>query len=92
MVVVKESVVTQLQSWMRRFRAKTGEMGVTVRAHPEIVEFVSKGIKSHLKQIMWDSLLYIKLEPDSTLRLDEFKCYSWKQRREVTEQFRSSAA
>lgn len=89
LVVVKETVVTQVQSWVRRFRARTGEMGLTIRAHPEIVEFITKGLRSHLRQIMWDSLLYIKLEPDPELKLEEFKCYSWKQKREVTEEFRA---
>ena len=89
LVVVKETVVTQIQSWVRRFRARTGEMGLTIRAHPEIVEFITKGLRSHLRQIMWDSLMYIKLEPDDGVKLEEFKCYSWKQKREVTEQFRS---
>jgi ribonuclease G len=89
MVVVKESVVTQLQSWVRRFRARTGEMGLTVKAHPEVVDFITKGLRSHLRQIMWDSFTYIKLEPDDTLRLEEFKCYSWKQKKEVTDDFRS---
>jgi hypothetical protein len=37
---------------------------------------------------MWDSFMYIKLEPDDTLSLDEFKCYSWKHKKEVTDEFR----
>jgi len=92
MVVAKETVVTQLQTWVRRFRAKTGEMGLTVRAHPEIVDFITKGLRSHLRQIMWESFTYIKLEPDESLRLEEFKCYSWKQKKEVTDDFRSRTA
>jgi hypothetical protein len=36
---------------------------------------------------MWDALMYIKLEPDPTLNLDEFKCYSWKQKKDVTEEY-----
>jgi ribonuclease G len=89
MVMVKETVVTQIQSWVRRFQARTGEMGLTIRANPEIVEYITKGLKSHLKQIMWDSFTFIKLEPQPDLRLEEFKCYSWKQKKEVTEDFRS---
>jgi ribonuclease G len=88
MVVVKETVVTQLQSWVRRFRARTGEMGLTIRANPEIVDFITKGMKSHLRQIMWDSFTYIKLESEVGLKLEEFKCYSWKQKREVTDEYR----
>jgi ribonuclease G len=88
MVVVKETVVTQLQSWVRRFRARTGEMGLTIRANPEIVDFITKGMRSHLRQIMWDSFTYIKLEPDAGLKLEEFKCFSWKQKKEVTEDYR----
>jgi ribonuclease G len=88
LVVAKETVVTQIQSWVRRFRARTGEMGLTIKAHPEIVDYITKGLRSHLRQIMWDSLMYIKLEPDLDLKLEEFKCYSWKQKRDVTEEYR----
>jgi len=88
MVVVKETVVTQLQTWVRRFRAQTGEMGLTIKAHPEVVEFITHGLKSHLRQIMWESFMYIKLEADTTLKLEEFKCYSWKQQKEVTDLYR----
>lgn len=83
----KETVVTRLQSWVRRFRAATGEMGLTIKAHPVIVDYITQGLRSHLRRIMWDSLLYIKLEPDSSLKIDEFKGYSWKQKRDVTDQF-----
>lgn len=92
MVITKESVVTQLQTWVRRFRAKTGEMGLTVRAHPSVVEYITHGLKSHLRQIMWDSFTYIKLEPDEDLSIDDFKCFSWKQKKEVTEEFKSKAS
>jgi ribonuclease G len=91
-VVSKETVVTRLHSWVRRFRAKTGEMGLTIKAHPEIVEFITKGMKSHLRKIMWDALLYIKLEADPDLRIEEFNCYSWKQKREVTEEYGPKAS
>ena len=91
LVVVKESVVTQLQTWVRRFRARTGEMGLTVRAHPEVVDYITKGLKSHLRQIMWESFTYIKLEPDPQLKLEEFKCFSWKQKKEVTDEFKGKA-
>lgn len=89
MVASKETVVTRLQSWVRRFRGKTGELGLTVYAHPDIVEFITQGLKSHIRQIMWDSLMYIKLEKDSSLKLEEFKCFSWKQQKDVTEDYLS---
>jgi ribonuclease G len=89
MVPSKETVVTSLQSWVKRFRGRTGELGLTVKAHPEIVDYITKGLKSHLRQIMWDSLLYIKLEADPSLSMEEFKCYSWKQKKDVTDDFRS---
>ncbi|MBU0691017.1 Rne/Rng family ribonuclease [bacterium] len=92
MVMSKETIVTRLQSWVRRFRARTGEMGLTIRAHPEVVEFITKGLKSHLRKIMWDALMYIKLEPDDELKLDEFRCYSWKQKKDVTDEYRVTSS
>ncbi len=88
----KETVVTRLQSWVRRFRAQTGEMGITIKAHPVIVDYITQGLRSHLRRIMWDALLYIKLEPDNSLKIDEFKGYSWKQKREVTSEFQTKIA
>jgi ribonuclease G len=87
----KETVVTRLHSWVRRFRAQTGEMGLTIKAHPVIVDYITQGLRSHLRRIMWDALLYIRLEPDDSLKIDEFKGYSWKQKREVTSEYESKA-
>jgi ribonuclease G len=87
MIVSKETVVTRLECWIKRFRGRTGELGLTVRAHPDVVQFVTKGLKSHLRRIMWANLMYIKLEPDENLKLEEFKCYSWKRQADVTEEF-----
>jgi len=89
MVASKETVVTRLEGWIKRFRGRTGELGLTVRCHPEIVEFITKGLKSHIRQIMWANLMYIKLEPDENLRLEEFKCYSWRRGGDVTDEFRA---
>ncbi len=33
--------------------------------------------------------MYIKLEADEQLKLEEFKCYSWKHKKEVTEEYRA---
>ncbi len=89
MVVSKETAVTQLENWVRRFKSRSGELGLTVRAHPEIVEFITKGLKSHIRQIMWANLMYIKLESDDSLKLEDFRCYSWKRGEDVTAEFRT---
>lgn len=89
LVVSKETVVTRLESWVKRFRSRTGELGLTVRAHPEVVQFITKGLKSHIRRIMWGNLMYIKLEPDESLRLEDFRCYSWKRQADVTDEFRT---
>ncbi|MFH1011600.1 MAG: Rne/Rng family ribonuclease [bacterium] len=89
MVVSKETIVTRLECWIKRFRGRTGELGLTVRAHPEVVQFVTKGLKSHIRRIMWANLMYIKLEPDESLKWEEFRCYSWKRQEDVTDEFRT---
>ena len=89
MVVSKETVVTQLENWVRRFKSRSGELGLTVRVHPEIIEFITKGLKSHIRQIMWANLMYIKLEADDNLKLEDFRCYSWRRGEDVTEEFRT---
>jgi ribonuclease G len=87
MVASKETVVTRLERWVKRFRQKTGERGLTIRAHPDIVSYLSSGAKSGIRQIMWRNKMYITLERDETFGIEDFRGFSWKQKREVTDEF-----
>jgi ribonuclease G len=87
MVASKETVVTRLERWVKRFRQKTGERGLTIQVHPDMVDYLARGIKSRIKNIMWKNKMYITLERNEHLRIEDFKGYSWKQKREVTDEF-----
>ena len=87
MVASKETVVTRLERWVKRFRQKTGERGLTIQVHPVMVDYLARGIKSRIKSIMWKNKMYITLERNEHLRIEDFKGYSWKQKREVTDEF-----
>ena len=87
MVASKETVVTRIERWVKRFRQKTGERGLTLQAHPDMVKYLSEGVKSRIRSIMWRNKMYITLERNEALRIEDFRGYSWKQKREVTDEF-----
>jgi len=87
MVASKETVVTRLERWVKRYRQKTGERGLTIQANPELVSYLAQGMKSRIRQIMWRNKMYITLERNEQLRIEEFKGYSWKQKRDITDEF-----
>lgn len=87
MVASMETIVTSMERWVKRFRQRTGERGVTIQAHPDLVEYLTAGVKSRIRQIMWRNKMYLTLEQNDQLRIEDFKAYSWKQKREVTDEF-----
>jgi ribonuclease G len=87
MVASKETVVTRIERWVKRFRQKTGERGLTLQAHPDMVEYLSDGLRSRIRNIMWRNKMYITLERNDSLRIEDFRGYSWKQKRDVTDEF-----
>jgi len=87
MVASKETVVTRIERWVKRFRQKTGERGLTLQAHSDLVNYLTEGVKSRVRSIMWRNKMYITLERNDSLKIEDFKGYSWKQKREVTDEF-----
>jgi len=87
MVPSLETTVTRLERWISRFKAGTKDLRVKITVHPEIATFLKEDGKSRLKQLMKKHLIYIKLAEDSELMQDDFIGYSYRQRKDVTDQF-----
>ncbi|MFN3821685.1 MAG: hypothetical protein ACK4OO_05070, partial [bacterium] len=84
-----ETVIARIERWIRRFRAQTRELRLLLTVHPRVKEVLSGGIASRLAHMMWDNKLFISLQADESLKVTEFRAWSYKQGRDVTEDFRA---
>lgn len=82
-----ETIVTTIERWIKRFASVTKERRLGLIVHPEIKEYLGGGMRSRIARIMWNNRLFITMEEDSELRFDEFRGYSYKQKKDVTSAF-----
>ncbi len=87
MVSSMETAVTSLERWIKRFASNTHERRLGLVVNPAVKEYLSGGLKSRIARIMWNNRVFITLEVDESIKIDEFRGYSYKQRRDVTDDF-----
>lgn len=87
LIASKETVVLQIDRWLKRFRATSKELRIKITVHPDIYGYLTGGLKSQINQMMWHHKILIILVADATLKIHQFQVYSYKQKRNITEEF-----
>jgi len=87
LVPSRDTLVTELERWVRRFRAASSERRLSIHVSPDLHEFLCSGWRSILREMMWRNRLHIKLVEDGDLDETEFRCWSVKRDCEVTAQY-----
>jgi len=82
-----ETVVTTLERWIKRFTSRTRERRLNLTVNPDVKTFLIGGLYSRIARIMWASKLFISLDAEDGLKIDEFRAYSVKQERDVTTEY-----
>ncbi|MCF7801342.1 MAG: Rne/Rng family ribonuclease [Candidatus Marinimicrobia bacterium] len=83
----KASMVTKIESWFRRYRTKAREFKLELQVHPELASFMRSGKKNVIRSMQWQHLMKIDLKEDDSLNIDEFKVYSRKHKKEITQEY-----
>ncbi len=89
LVPTPETLLSELERWIRRFRARSGERRLQLTLNPAVYEMATQGFRSFLREMMWRNFLHIRAEADPQLKDHEFRCWSPRQERDVTELFRN---
>lgn len=85
----KSTILTKIERWIKRFRASSRERGLKLIVHPEIKTYLTQGIRSPIRKIMWKQRLKIDLQADENLDLDEVQFFSKRSNSNITDQFKS---
>ncbi len=83
----RETLLTELERWIRRFKASTGERRLMIQLAPSLHAYLTAGRISLLKKMMWRHFMLLRCVPDERLDAGEFRCFSPRQGREVTAEF-----
>ncbi len=84
LVASKETVMTSIERWVKRFRFATRERRIRLTVHPDVYGYATGGLKSRINQMMWHSKLFITMVADPTVKIDTFNVWSFRQKREIT--------
>ncbi len=90
LLVNRTTILRQIERWLERFRAASGERKLTLKVHPTLGQMLSAGLASPLRSLQLKFFMFIKLEIDESLTGDEFRFFSAKQKREITEDYSST--
>jgi len=88
LVQSKTSTLNQIERWIKRFNSEKHEYRLELRVNPVIAEYLSVGTISRLTKLQFKFFVKMKLIPDPALPADEFKFYSVKQKKEITDQYK----
>jgi len=83
-----ETVVTNLERWIKRFTAATGERRLTFQINPKVKQYLTDGgLQSRIIKIMWINRILITIEEDEALGIEDFRGISYRQNRDVTSDY-----
>ncbi|MFO7598805.1 MAG: hypothetical protein R6X27_03230 [Candidatus Desulfacyla sp.] len=81
-------MLTQIERWMRRFRASSKELRLTLHVHPSMAAFLTEGTLSPAGKLMLRYFIRLRVEEDPALPIDEFRFVSRRRNRDVTREYR----
>ena len=90
MLVSRTTIIKQIERWLERFRAESGERKLLLRVHATLGEMLKRGLMSPLRSMQLKFLLRIQLEEDDTLHGDDFRFFSPKQKKDITSLYSST--
>ena len=83
-VLSKDSVLTNLENWLKSFRMKFSDKRLIIYMHPELVTYITSTRKKLISGFMWSNWMWLELKENSSLSIDEFRIYSKKRKKDVT--------
>ncbi len=83
----KPSIVNQIERWIQRFKGELREFRLELTVHPSLAAYLKEGTISRLTKLKFKYFLRIRLVEDPKVPIAEFRFFSVKQDKDITEQF-----
>ncbi|RKY60219.1 MAG: ribonuclease E/G [Candidatus Neomarinimicrobiota bacterium] len=83
----KESVVTKIEGWFRRFKMKSRSKRLEIHLHPDMIDYIHNSTNNLMRKIQWSNFLRIKMIEDPAIPVDDFKVFLAKNGEDITDQY-----
>jgi ribonuclease G len=87
LVQSRTTSLNQIERWIRRFKSESREWRIILKVNPQLADALRVGTLSRLRRLMLKYFILIRLEPDPSVHVGEFRCISRKQEKDITDQF-----
>lgn len=77
----KSAILTQLERSIKRIKANMGERSLLVEAHPEVAHFLTSGLRSPIRRLMWKYWIKLEVKANESIGRDEIRIISKKTER-----------
>ena len=85
-IVSKDTLITRIDHWLRRYKIKKSDLRLKLQLHPEIADYILNEKKNVLRGLMWKHFTHLKIEVNSEIQRDEFRFIHSKTNIDVTEE------
>lgn len=84
----KGTILRRIERWLSAFRSDTKEFRLTLNANPHMIEFLTEGdAMSRLTKLMLKHFVRVKVIPDETLDMEEFRFFSNRRQEDITDKY-----
>ncbi len=85
----RDTTVARIERWLRRSRAASLERRLTVRVHPNVYEYLTENKGERFKLMRKATRVWLSVESDPALALDDYRVYSRSRKTDVTEEVKT---
>jgi ribonuclease G len=83
LVPTLNTVVSDIERWVQRYRAKRLDRRIVIRTTPEVYSYLKNGRYSRLLKLMWKFWIKIKLVKDEKMAIGTFEVYDRKNEKAI---------
>ena len=83
LVPTLNTVVSNIERWIQRYRSKRLDRRITIRTTPEVYTYMKNGRYNRLLKLMWKYWIKIKLVKDEKLPIGTFEVYDRKNEKPI---------
>ncbi|MCI0474165.1 MAG: Rne/Rng family ribonuclease [Ignavibacteria bacterium] len=83
----KMAFLTEIETWMQRFRGAGGNLFLRMHVNPLIKHYLTSGIINKILRLCIKYRTIIKLEVDESLPLSEFRFLTLRRKTDITEEY-----
>jgi ribonuclease G len=88
LVQSKTSTVNQIERWIKRCKSEKREYRLELRVNPTIAEYLTHGTISRITKMQFKFFVKLKLVSDPALLHDDFRFFSQRQKKDITEEYK----